>query len=114
MGKARNFTKNVTKRFINFFSGDFILTRGLDKHIWFAVYIFVLFSILITWSLTVESALVKVRKNEKTIEALNIAKDQRAIELLSIDRRSTLEDLLRKNHSTLKAPETPATILEEK
>ncbi len=114
MGKARNFTKNVTKRFINFFSGDFILTRGLDKHIWFAVYIFVLFSILITWSLTVESALVKVRKNEKTIEALNIAKDQRAIELLSIDRRSTLEELLRKNHSTLKAPETPATILEEK
>ena len=114
MGKARNFTKNLTRRFINFFSGDFILTRGLDKHIWFAVCIFVLFSILITWSLTVESALVKVRKNEKTIEALNIAKDQRAIELLSIDRRSTLEELLRKNHSTLKAPETPATILEEK
>ena len=114
MGKGRNITKNVTRRFISFFSGDFILTRGLDRHIWFAVYIFVLFSILITWSLTVESALVKVRKNEKTIEALNIARDQRAIELLSIDRRSTLEELLHKNHSTLKAPGTPATLLEEK
>ena len=110
MGKA----KNITRRFISLFSGDFIISRGLDKHIWVAVYVFVLFSIAITWSLTVESALVKVRKNEKTIEALNIAKDQRAIELLSLDRRSTLEELLQKNHSTLKAPGTPATILEEK
>jgi hypothetical protein len=106
--------KNITRKFVNFFSGDFILNRKLDRHVWFMVYIFVLFSILITWSLTVESALVKVRKNEKTIEALNIARDQRSVELLSLDRRSTLEELLKKNHSTLKAPETPAVILEEK
>lgn len=106
--------KNITRKFVNFFSGDFILNRKLDRHVWFMVYIFVLFSILITWSLTVESALVKVRKNEKTIEALNIARDQRSVELLSLDRRSTLEELLKKNHSTLKAPETPAAILEEK
>ncbi|MBR4212432.1 MAG: hypothetical protein IKR82_00535 [Bacteroidales bacterium] len=106
--------KNITRKFVNFFSGDFILNRKLDRHVWFMVYIFVLFSILITWSLTVESALVKVRKNEKTIEALNIARDQRSVELLSLDRRSTLEELLKKNHSTLKVPETPAVILEEK
>ena len=106
--------KNITRKFVNFFSGDFILNRKLDRQVWFMVYIFVLFSILITWSLTVESALVKVRKNEKTIEALNIARDQRSVELLSLDRRSTLEELLKKNHSTLKAPETPAVILEEK
>ena len=106
--------KNITRKFVNFFSGDFILNRKLDRHIWFVIYVFVLVSATIAWRLTVESALVKVRHNEQTIEALNIARDQRAVELLSLDRRSTLEDLLKKNRSTLKAPETPAVVLGEK
>ena len=110
MSKAQK----ITRKFVSIFSGDFILNRKLDRYVWFAVYIFVLFSSIIAWSLMVENNLVKVRKNEKTIEALNIARDQRSVELLSIDRRSTLEELLRKNHSTLQAPKRPAVILNDK
>ena len=105
--------RSTARRFINFFSGDFILTRGLDRQVGFAVYIFAWICLLIAWSLTVESDLVKVRQNEKAIESLRIDRDQRAIELLSLDRRSTLEELLKKNHSELTAPQEPAVILKK-
>ena len=103
----------VKDRLVNLFSGDFIITRGLDRQLGFVFFIFVMFIGLIFWSILVESRLVKVEENNRKIESLTISRDQRAVELLGIDRRSCVENLLKKNNSTLMAPTEPPTIIEE-
>ena len=100
-------------RIMEFLSGDFIVNRGLDRHIGFVFYIFALVCLAMFWSLMVESRLIKVRDNAKIIESLEIARDQRAIELLGIDHCARVEELLKKNHSTLTAPTVPPVIIED-
>lgn len=105
-GKAKN-------KLLNFFSGDFIITRGLDRQLGFVFFIFVIFICVIFWSILVESRLVKVEENNRKIESLTISRDQRTVELLGIDRRSCVEDLLKKNNSTLVPPTEPARTIED-
>lgn len=103
----------IRNRAVNFFSGDFILTRGLDRQLGFIFFIFVIFCCIIFWSLMVESKLVKVAENEKKIKSLVISRDQLAIDLLGLDRRGCVEELLRRNNSKLVAPVEPAKVIEE-
>ena len=107
MGKG-----NFAKRFKDIVSGDFIIRKRLDKYIGFVFAIFWLFAGFIAWNLHVESKLVKVVDGENTIKELKIYRDQTSIELLRLDHRNIVEDLLKKNDSALTAPVEPAKIIE--
>ena len=99
------------KLVISWFSGDFILKKGLNRHIGFYFYIFCIFCVIIIWSLYVEGCLVTVEQNKKSIESLEIAYHQKNIELVSLDERGRVETLLRKYNSKLAPPAEPARVL---
>lgn len=104
--------KPVLKKTVSIFSGDIIERYRLERYIGFVFYLFVLGCVIIAWSIWVEEKLVRVEDNQNTIKELRIKSEEMDINLLKIDRRSTLENLLLKNKSTLEAPVEPATIIE--
>lgn len=104
--------KKIGRGLKDIFSGDFITRLGLERYIGFVAYIFLLVCTFIFWNLMVESNLVKVVDGENQIKELKIYRDQTAIELLKLDHRSTVEELLKANGSSLQAPTEPATVIE--
>jgi len=108
MGKKLDKAK---KRFIDIFSGDIILRKGVNHKMGFIVYIFVIFCAIITWSLYVEKMLVKVERNAKELDALKIHYRQISVDLVGIDQRTKVERMLENCHSTLKSPAEPARII---
>ena len=102
MGKK---AQNFKKWFVDIFSGDIILKKGMYRQI------FALFCIIIAWSLYVEKKMVQVERNAKVIEALEVSYHQRSIELVGLDQRTKVEALLEKNHSKLLPPEEPAKLI---
>ena len=107
--------KRPLGRLISWFSGDFILRRGLNRHIGFYFYVFGIFCVIIAWSLYVEDRLVAVERNKRTIESLEIAYHQKNIELVGLDERSRVEQMLEKYRSAVRPPSEPArTITVEK
>lgn len=103
--------EGFTKRFKDIFSGDIIIRKGVDHKMGFIFYIFVIFCTSITWSLYVEKTLVKVERNSKTIEALEVHYRQISVDLVGIDQRTKIERMLNECHSALKAPSEPAKII---
>jgi len=104
--------RNLKRWLKEFFSGDFITNKELNKYVGFIVFVFWLFVLFIMWNLNVENKLVKVVDGENKIKELKIYRDQTSIELLKLDHRDIVEDLLEKNHSKLVAPTEPATVIE--
>lgn len=102
--------QNFRRWFVDIFSGDIIQKKGAQQ-MGFATYIFVLFCIIIAWSLHVEKKMVEVERNAKTIESLEVSYHQLSIELVGLDQRSRVESMLEKNRSKLKPPTEPAKII---
>lgn len=104
--------KKAKKWFVELFSGDIILHKGIDHQMGIFFYVFALFCIIIAWSLYVENQLVKIEKNTKEIEALEVSYHQRDIELIGLDQRTKIEKMLDECSSSLKAPVEPARVIE--
>lgn len=111
-----NFKKKIRKaikKSTKFLSGDILIEKNVDRHIGFAVYIFVLVVLFITWNLAVESRLVKVQENERTIQELRISYQQRTLELVGMNNRTKIDRMLRERNSTLHPPVTPPRKIEQ-
>ncbi len=104
--------RKAGKRFVDLISGDIILRKNLDKHLGLFFYVFLLFCAIIAWSLFVENQLVKVEKNDRIIESLEVSYHQRDLELVGLDQRTRIEQMLVDCNSGLKAPVEPAKIVE--
>lgn len=104
--------RKAEKGFVELVSGDIILRRHIDKQMGLFFYIFLLFCAIIAWSLFVENQLVKVEKNDRTIESLEVSYHQRDLELVGLDQRTRIEQMLGECNSNLKAPVEPAKIVE--
>jgi len=104
--------KRLSKLFREFFSGDFIINRNLDKYVGFGFFVFCLLAATLIWNVRVETRMIKVVDGENTIKELKILRDQSAIELLRLDHRDIVKDLLIKNNSQLTVPEEPAVIID--
>ncbi len=100
MGLGRNIINKIT----SFFSGSFILKRRLDRFLWFFIYIFILLVLFISWNLYIESRLVKIEKNSDVIKDLEINRQQRSLELVSLDYETKVEKMLQDFGSKLHAP----------
>lgn len=100
MGLGRNIIDKIT----SFFSGSFILKRRLDRFLWFFIYIFILLVLFISWNLYIESRLVKIEKNSAIIKDLEINRQQRSLELVSLDIVTKVEKRLQDFGSKLQTP----------
>lgn len=107
-GKFKRFLDKAT----SWLSGDKLIDLGMERQLGFIFYIFTLICALIAWSLMVESNLVQVQKNEKTLQELRISYQQRTLDLVGMNNRTKIDRMLKAQGSTLHAPVTPPKRIE--
>ena len=114
--KDPNQKKGRIKRFmdklISYLSGDKLIQWGVDRQLGFIFFVFVIICVSIAWSLMVEQNLVKVQKNEKTLQELRISYQQRTLDLVGMNNRTRIDGLLKASGSKLHAPVEPPKRIE--
>ncbi len=100
--------KNI---FLSIARGDFLIRVRAHKLFPFILYTFFLAWLSIWLSWKVESTMLEVEKNKVTLETLRIRHAQKTSELVSLDRISTLENMLKEAGSDVQMPVKPAVII---
>lgn len=93
------------------YHGQFLMRLDIGKYFIHIVYTFLLFGLLIWFSLGVDSTLAKVEKNQAELKELHIQHSNLEFELRTLDRRAALEDMLKESGSKVTGPQKPATVL---
>ena len=111
--KLQDVGKFLKNSLIAIVKGEFLLRLNVGKYFIHIVYTFFLFAMLIWFSLGVDTTLTKVEKNKAELKELEIIHSSREFELRSINRRSTIDQMLQEMGSKVTEPELPAYILEK-
>lgn len=109
IAKAGQFLKNS---FLAILKGEFILRLKAEKYILQILYTFVLIAGVIWISILIDNTLLKVEKNSKTINELEIAYSERCYEKAASERRSNVAARLSRMGSKVGEPEKSAIIVE--
>ncbi len=102
---------NILKSII---SGDILLQMRVDRLFPYIFYLFVLGTVNIWLIFEMEQTMVKAEANSRELETLKIYHAQKTCEYVSMDRISTVEAMLEKSKSEVKAPQKPADIIRRK
>ncbi len=105
MNKIWEFLRNS---FTAMLRGEFLLRLRFDRWFLHIIYFFVLCALNIWLTLEIEQTMLNQERNRARLEELKIYHAQKTCELVSLDRLSTVEDLLEKTGSGLTIPEKPA------
>ena len=97
--------------FVAILKGEFLLRLNVGRYFIHIVYTFFLFAMVIWISLMIDNTLSKVEKNNKTIQELEIVHAQRTYEIVSLQRRSTVNVMLQQMGSKVQEPQQPAVQL---
>lgn len=97
--------------FVAILKGEFLLRLNVGRYFVHIVYTFFLFAMVIWISLMIDNTLSKVEKNNKTIQELEIIHSQKTYEIVSLSRRSTVNELLQQMGSDVQEPQQPAVQL---
>ena len=91
--------------------GDIILRMRADKLFPYILYAFIIGWISIWMNYNVEQTMIRIEKNRKVIENLKIYNTHLSSRLVSMDRVSTVEQMLEAAGSDVRTPEKPAEII---
>lgn len=105
MSKIWEFIRNS---FTATLRGEFLLRLRFDRWFLHIIYFFVLCALNIWLTLEIEQTMLDQERNKARLEELKIYHAQKTCELVSLDRLSTVEELLEKSGSALTVPEKPA------
>ncbi|MBQ3742835.1 MAG: hypothetical protein II858_03165 [Bacteroidales bacterium] len=100
-------SKHILDKLVSYLSGDKLIEWGVDRQLGFIFYIFVIVCVTIAWSLLVEQSLVKVQRNERELQELQISYQQHTLDLVGMNNRTRIDAMLRQNGSELHAPAEP-------
>lgn len=103
--------KNIAKSVI---SGDILVRMRLHKGFPYIIYFFALGWLSILISYNAEQTMIQVEKNKKELETLKIYHAQKTCEYVSLDRISTVEEMLKQKQSEVTTPQKPADIIIKK
>lgn len=103
--------KIIRKAFMAIARGDILLRVGADRLFPYILYTFFLAVLSIWLSYKAEITMQKVERNKARIENLKIDNVKKTCEIISLTRISTLESMLEKEGSEVKAPQKPAYII---
>lgn len=93
--------------------GEFLLRINMNKYFIHAIWTFFLFFMAIWISFLVEKTLTKVEQNAKTLNDLEIYHAQKTVELVSLGRMTTIEQMLKEQGSKLGMPTVPPKTIGE-
>ena len=110
--KKKGRIKRLVDKVVSYLSGDKLIEWGVDRQLGFIFYIFLIICASIAWSLMVEQDLVRVQKNEKTLQELRISYQQRTLDLVGMNNRTRIDGLLKASGSKLHAPVEPPKRIE--
>lgn len=99
--------------FIAVLKGEFLLRLNVGRYFVHIAYTFLLFAAVIWISLMIETTMAKVERNKATLKELEIVHSAKTFEVVSLSRRSTVEDMLKNMGSSVARPEEPATVLKK-
>lgn len=99
--------------FIAVLKGEFLLRLNVGRYFVHIAYTFLLFGLSIWISLMIETTMAKVERNKAVIRELEIAHSAKTYEVVSLGRRSTVQEMLLDMGSKLTQPEQPATVLKK-
>lgn len=102
----------LVNSFVAVVQGQFLLRLKVDKVFLQVAWTFFLFAMFILFGLGVDVTLSKVERNKKELQELEILHTQKRYELITLNRRSTVSQLLRENGSPVAEPEKPAATLQ--
>ena len=105
--KKKGRFKRLVDKVISYLSGDKLIEWGVDRQLGFIFYIFIIICVSIAWSLMVEQDLVRVQKNERTLQELRISYQQRTLDLVGMNNRTKIDGMLKESASKLHAPDAP-------
>ncbi len=91
--------------------GEFLLRLDVGRYFIHIVYTFFLFAMIIWISLMIESTMNKVERNKAILHEMEIVNTQKTFEVVSLSRRSTVNEMLQKMGSKVSEPQNPATVL---
>ena len=92
-------------------SGELLLRLNVGRYFIHIVWTFILFGLLIWYSICVDSTLTKVEKNDEILKELEIECTTKEFQLKSLYRRSSIQDLLEEKGSEVQEPARPASII---
>ena len=110
--KKKSRFKRLVDKVVSYLSGDKLIEWGVDRQLGFIFYIFIIICVSIAWSLMVEQDLVRVQKNERTLQELRISYQQRTLDLVGMNNRTRIDGLLKASGSKLHAPVEPPKRIE--
>ena len=93
--------------------GEFLLRLNVGRYFIHIAYTFLLFGLVIWFSLMIETTMSKVEKNKAVLKELEIVHSQKVFEVVNISRRSSVEQLLGEMGSKVKEAEQPAIIVKK-
>jgi hypothetical protein len=93
--------------------GEFLLRLNVGRYFIHIAYTFLLFGLVIWFSLMIETTMSKVEKNKAVLKELEIVHSQKVFEVVNISRRSSVEQMLGEMGSKVKEAEQPAIIVKK-
>lgn len=91
--------------------GEFLLRLDVGRYFIHIVYTFFLFAMIIWISLMIESTMNKVERNKAVLRELEIVHTQKTFEVVSLSRRTSVNNMLQQMGSKVTEPQQPATVL---
>lgn len=109
----RGIRDSVRNSFISIVRGEFLLKIGCDKYFMHILYTFFLIWLMIWTSIKIENTLAKVEKNKVLLNDMKIYHAQKTVKMVSLNRITEVERLLRENGSEVTLPQRPADRIEK-
>jgi len=106
--RIKNGMKNSISAILH---GEFLLRLNISRYFMHILYTFVLFTAVIWISLTIDTTLSKVEKNQAKLKELETIHSMKTSEVVSLSRRSSVEQQLASLGSTVAEADKPATVL---
>lgn len=93
--------------------GEFLLRIRIDKYFIHILYSFLLLWLSILLDIRVEKTMVEVEDNKKILNDIKIYHAHKTVEIVSLNRISTVQQMLEEKGSNVTLPEKPASIIKD-
>lgn len=91
--------------------GEFLMRLNISQYFVHILYAFFLIAMIIWISLMTDTTMTKVEKNKELLYEQEVTIAMKEYELTTLNRRSTVANILEQMGSKVTEPEKPATIL---
>ena len=93
--------------------GEFLLRLNIGRYFIHIAYTFLLFGLIIWFSLMIETTMSKVEKNKAVLKELEIVHSQKVFEVVNVSRRSSVQEMLERMGSQVTEPDKPAAVVKK-